>query len=130
MQAKGTFEVQVTNDPPVHADDTIAIGRHTVTKQFAGDLTGDSVVYMTSAGRPGSTSGVYVAIERVRGSLGGKRGTFALHHVGVRGPGVQTLAIEIVLDSGTAELAGISGTLVIEIVEKQHRYTLDYQLPG
>jgi Protein of unknown function (DUF3224) len=130
MQAKGTFEVQVTNDPPVYADDAIAIGRHTVTKQFAGDLVGDSVVYMTSAGRPGSTSGVYVAIERVSGVIGGKRGTFALHHVGVRSPAGQKLTIEIVPDSGAGELAGISGTLIIDIVEKQHHYTLSYQLPG
>lgn len=130
MQAKGTFEVQVTSDPPVHADDAIAIGRHTVTKQFAGDLVGDSVVYMTSVTRPGSTSGAYVAVERVSGVLAGRRGTFALHHVGTRGPGGQQLTIVIAPDSGGGELAGIAGTLVIEIVEKQHYYTIDYQLPS
>lgn len=128
MQAKGTFEVQVRADPPVFEDATIAIGRYTVTKQFAGDLAGESVVYMTSAGRPGSPSGAYVAVERVSGVLGGKRGTFALHHVGVRGPKGPRLTIEVVEDSGTGELAGLAGTLVIEIVDKQHHYTFDYEL--
>jgi Protein of unknown function (DUF3224) len=129
MQAKGTFEVQVTHEPPVYADESFAIGRHTVAKQFAGELAGDSVVYMTSVGRPGSPSGAYVAVERVRGTLNGKHGTFALHHVGVRSPESQRLTIEIVTDSGGGELAGIAGTLTIEIVEKQHHYTIDYLLP-
>jgi hypothetical protein len=40
----------------------------------------------------------------------------------------QELVIRIVPDSGSGELEGISGTLVIRIVEKKHFYDLEYVL--
>ena len=44
--------------------------------------------------------------------------------------GKQHLRIEIVPDSGTDGLAGISGTLDIIIEKGAHSYVLDYTLPG
>ena len=36
----------------------------------------------------------------------------------------------VVPDSGTGELAGISGTLIITIIEGKHFYEFDYSLPA
>ena len=43
--------------------------------------------------------------------------------------GSQSLTITVVPDSGTGELAGIAGTLQIEIEGKAHFYRFDYTLP-
>jgi hypothetical protein len=55
-------------------------------------------------------------------------GSFALYHQGVMTESSQELVIRIVPDSGSGELEGISGTLVIRIVEKKHFYDLEYVL--
>ncbi len=43
--------------------------------------------------------------------------------------GQQELSIVIVPHSGTGQLAGISGTLVIRIADGQHFYDINYSLP-
>lgn len=75
------------------------------------------------------TSGVYVAVERVTGTLNGRKGTFILHHTGIMDRGAQNLKITVVPDSGTGELVGISGVMGIDIRDGKHFYTFDYTLP-
>ena len=70
-----------------------------------------------------------MAIERVDGTLAGRKGTFVLQHSGSMAGGEQNLAISVVPDSGTGDLAGIAGTLTIEIEGKAHFYRLEYTLP-
>ena len=72
----------------------------------------------------------YVAIEQVAGTLAGRTGSFILQHTGVMNRGAQALVINVIPDSGTGELAGISGTMQIEIVGKAHSYVLEYTLPA
>lgn len=43
--------------------------------------------------------------------------------------GKPSLTVSILPDSGTEELAGISGSLNIVIEAGKHSYVLDYQLP-
>jgi len=74
-------------------------------------------------------SGVYVAVERFAGTVNGKRGTFIMHHTGIMERGAQRLSITIVPDSGTDQLAGISGSMSIDIKDGKHFYSLDYSLP-
>ena len=38
------------------------------------------------------------------------------------------MSIVVVPDSGTGELAGIVGKMDIQVVDGQHRYSLDYTL--
>jgi hypothetical protein len=80
----------------------------------------------TRTDAPGSAG--YVAMERVVGTLGGKRGTFALQHSGTMNRGVSTLVVTVVPDSGTDELVGLSGKLMIRIEGGQHFYDFDYAL--
>lgn len=125
-QAKGTFDVKMAPQ----ADDTADVGRMTLDKTFLGDLEASSIGQMIAVRTPTEGSAGYVAMERVTGTLGGKKGSFALQHFGTMNRGKQHLRIEIVPDSGTDGLAGISGTLDIIIEKGAHSYVLDYTLPG
>ena len=74
---------------------------------------------------PGSAG--YVAIEHFTGSVGGKSGSFVLQHHGLMEKGEAALTVTIIPDSGTSELAGISGTLKIDSDEEKHSYVLEYE---
>lgn len=125
-QAKGAFDVKMVPQ----ADDTADVGRMTLDKTFHGDLEASSIGQMIAVRTPTEGSAGYVAMERVTGTLGGKKGSFALQHFGTMNRGKQHLRIEIVPDSGTDGLAGISGTLDIIIEKGAHSYVLNYTLTG
>jgi hypothetical protein len=127
IRATGSFDVTMT-PLPMHAGDP-TLGRRALAKVFHGDLEATGDGEMLTAGSELQGSGVYVAVERVTGTLHGRSGSFALHHVGVMTRGAPSLAIGIVPDSGTEQLAGIAGTLAIRIVDGKHFYDLDYTLP-
>ncbi len=127
-RATGTFEVTPMPHAPWDSDDAVTLGRMTLSKVLVGDLTATSVVEMLSARTPTAGSAGYVAIEKIKGTLHGRAGTFVLQHSGTMNRGVASLTVTVVPDSGTGELAGISGALKIDIVEKKHHYTFDYSL--
>ena len=54
-----------------------------IDKQFHGDLEGTSKGQMLTAVTDVKGSGVYVAMEKVSGTLHGRNGTFILHHTGI-----------------------------------------------
>lgn len=126
--ATGTFDVKIVplaTDTPAEGS---PLGRMSIDKQFHGDLDATSKGEMLTAGTAIKNSAGYVAIERVTGTLHGKRGTFALQHNATMTRGEGKLAIIVVPDSGTGELTGLSGTLGIEITGGTHFYTFDYAL--
>ena len=71
----------------------------------------------------------YVAMERVSGTIHGRQGSFILLHSGIMNRGAPLLKITVVPDSGTNELVGLAGSMVINIESGQHAYVLDYTLP-
>ncbi|MBL8236583.1 MAG: DUF3224 domain-containing protein [Bryobacterales bacterium] len=119
--AKGTFEVKLK---PLEG----AVTRMSLDKTFAGDLAGTSVGEMLAAMTAVKGSAGYVAMETVTATLGGKRGTFVLQHSGTMAGGKQELSVTVVPDSGTGELAGLSGKMRIIIDGKAHLYEFDYSL--
>ena len=125
--ASGTFDVKVAPQTLVSPDETR--GRFSLDKQFQGDLMGTGQGEMLTAVGAVQGSAVYVAVERVSGTLHGRRGAFALHHTGIMNRGAQQLSVTIVPDSGTEQLEGIAGTLSITITDGKHLYDLDYTLP-
>jgi Protein of unknown function (DUF3224) len=104
------------------------LGRFSFDKEFAGDLTGNGRGLMLSAGSPAKGSAGYVAMERVNGTLGGRRGSFVLQHTATMHGGVNSLSIHVVPATGTGELAGLTGTFTIIIEGKKHSYEFDYEL--
>ena len=130
MMIQGSFEIAVTPEPPFDVVDGVSLSRVTVDKTFSGPLDATSKVYMTAARTKVEASGGYGAVERVTGVLAGKRGTFVLVHMGIMSRGTQTLSLVVVPDSGTGELAGISGKMAIRVEGGKHSYDFDYELPG
>lgn len=130
MHATGPFEVTITPQPADDYADGNSLARLTIDKQFHGDLEATSKGQMLSAMGSVKGSAGYVAIERVTGTLGGRRGSFVLQHDGSMNRGAPTLVITVVADSGTDELGGLAGTMVIDITNGKHTYAFEYTLAG
>ena len=129
--AKGPFDVKLA--PAALAfddsDEGAARARMSLDKHYHGDLEASAKGEMLSAmtATPGSAG--YVAIEKVVGTLGGRRGTFVLQHFATMTRGQPRLEIIVVPDSATGALAGLTGTMNIVIAEGgKHFYELEYAL--
>lgn len=126
--ATGPFDVKIS---PLSEDkgEGANLGRMSLDKQFHGDLEATSKGEMLTAMSEVPGSGVYVAVERVTGKLHGRSGSFALVHKGVMTRGAQQLDLSVVPDSGSGELAGISGKMAIIIAaDGKHSYDFEYTL--
>lgn len=128
-RATGTFDVKVLPQGTPDTADGIALGRMSIDKQFHGDLEAISKGEMLTSRLESNGSAAYVAIERVTGTLNGRRGSFALMHQGTMNRESQKLTVVVVPDSGTGQLEGLTGTMTITIVEKKHLYEFTYSLP-
>jgi len=106
----------------------INLGRMSTDKTFNGELNASSKGEMLNAVTSIKGSAGYVAIEQVTGTLSAKKGTFVLQHFGTMSKGENRLVLEVVPDSGTDELQGLSGSMEINIENGQHYYTFDYTL--
>jgi len=129
MIAKGTFNVSL--EPTKTLKDFNApasLGRMTIDKQFNGDLEATSVGEMLSVRISDTQSAGYVALEQLSGTLNSISGGFVLQHYGVMAGSSSSLKLEIIPDSGTDGLQGISGTMSINIEGGQHYYELTYTL--
>ena len=129
-RASGTFEVTLNPQAPYNQDEGSTLGRLSIDKQFHGDLRATSKGEMLSAGTGVKGSAGYVAIERVSGALHGRSGTFVLQHSGTMTRGAPQLSITAVPDSGTGQLVGLAGTMMINIEDGKHSYEFEYTLGG
>lgn len=129
MLATGNFTVNLNPLENFHpGSEGMALGRMSIEKTYSGDLAASGRGEMLSARTPVAQSAGYVAIEQVTGSLAGKHGSFVLQHSGMMSPDGESLSVEVVPDSGTGELVGISGVLHIERSDGQHHYRLEYEI--
>jgi hypothetical protein len=126
--AVGEFDVKLIPRTP-QSDDEPTIGRLFLDKQYHGELSGPSKGDMLSNQTASTGAAVYVAVERFSGTLQGRSGSFVMAHVGTMTREGQKLNVIIVPGSGTDQLAGIDGTMMIRIADKKHFYEIDYTLP-
>lgn len=128
MNISGTFEVALSPLTAAHQGrDGINLGRMSIDKTFNGELSATSKGEMLNAMTPVQGSAGYVAIEQVTGNLCGKSGTFVLQHYGMMSPKSRELTLEVVPDSGTGELNGLSGSMDIRIEEGIHYYDFEFE---
>jgi hypothetical protein len=130
QHASGPFDVKLAPQKP---DNEIAqadnLGRMSIDKQFHGDLEATSKGEMIATQTEVKGSAGYVAMERVTGTLKGRKGSFVLQHSATMNRGVPNLSIVVVPDSGTGELKGISGKMNIIIApDGKHSYEFDYAI--
>jgi hypothetical protein len=127
--AKGTFDVDIKPQSDAGARDGVSLGRLSIKKKFDGDFVGSGEGEMLTALTAVKGCAGYVAIERVTGNLNGFRGSFVLQHSGTMEQGAQQLSITVVPGSGTGDLAGISGSLKLNIVDGKHHYEFEHSIP-
>jgi len=128
--ATGPFDVKLAPQGEDDKAEGSTLARYSLDKQYHGDLDAAAKGTMLTAGTDVKGSAGYVAIERVRGSLHGRSGTFALQHNGTMAGGNYYLNIIVVPDSGTGQLVGLAGKLNIIITDGKHSYDFDYTLPA
>lgn len=129
MKISGEFEVKTKPiEGYAEGKDGVSMNRMSIDKTFYGALSATSRGEMLAAMSPIKGSAGYVAIEQVSGELSGKKGSFVLQHFGTMDKGTERLILEVVPDSGTEELEGLTGSMNIIIEDGKHFYEFDYQL--
>ncbi|UQV46967.1 DUF3224 domain-containing protein [Janthinobacterium lividum] len=124
----GTFDVTIT---PETLSDTAAqsgLGRLSLAKRYHGALDASAQGEMLSVRAAVAGSAGYVALERVEGSLDGRHGSFYLQHSGSMTRGAPALSVTVVSDTGTQQLQGLSGSLLIRIEGGKHYYDFTYEI--
>jgi hypothetical protein len=128
VTAIGSFNVKL--DPQTTTFGA-PLNRLSLDKTFSGDLEATSKGEMLSIRTDIPGSAGYVAMETITATnLGGKKGSFSLMHFGVMNKGEKSLICDVVPDSGTDELKGITGKLSIDIKDGVHYYTFVYDVPA
>jgi Protein of unknown function (DUF3224) len=127
MHAQGPFDVKINPLDAYNRDEGAALSRMSIDKQFHGDLEATSKGEMLATMDKATQSGGYVAIERVTGTLGGKKGSFVLQHSSTMRRGQPKQNVSVAPGSGTGELTGLSGSLIINIAaDGAHSYDFEY----
>jgi hypothetical protein len=127
--ATGPFDVKLAPQGEPDKADGSTLARYSLDKQYHGDLDATATGTMLTAGTDVKGSAGYVAIERVTGKLNGRTGSFVLQHSGTLTRGAAEQSITVVPDSGTGQLAGVTGKLTVIIEAGKHSYSFDYTLP-
>lgn len=123
---KGSFEVKLLPQTEEAGVGDPQVWRMSLDKHFHGELEAVSKGQMLATRTAVKGSAGYVAMERVVGVLAGRTGSFVLQHSSTMNKGVPRQSITVVPDSGTEELAGLAGSLTIDIVEGKHFYIFEY----
>lgn len=126
-RASGPFDVTLTPQPADAPGGEAVLGRLLLDKKFHGDLEATSRGQMLAFSTAVKGSAGYVAIERVTGSLHGRNGSFHLQHSGTMNRGAASLVLTVIPDSGTGELAGLSGSMTIDTTGG-HSYEMEYTI--
>jgi len=129
MATKGTGTYQVTGWDEQPYDEQDGVAKTTVASidnTFTGVIEGSGhsrtiMVY------PSEASANFVGLQRVTGSIGGRKGSFVLQASGDWVGGTARAQWSVVPDSGTGELEGLTGTGGYVSGENGAcDYTLDY----
>ena len=128
--ATGPFDAQLAPQPASDAAAKAELARMSLDKRFHGALEAESQGEMIAFRSAVGGSAGYVAMETVRGTLDGRAGSFVLQHSSTMRRGEPAQSIQVVPDSGTGELAGLDGRMVIDIAPGgAHAYRFEYTLP-
>lgn len=108
------FEIKSWDEKPF--DEGVGVAKLTkasVVKTYTGDIDGTSATEWLMAYNPDKTA-VFVGLERIKGTVGGRHGSLVLQHVGTFEDGAAKATLTVV--SGTDELKGAtgSGTLIAD----------------
>jgi Protein of unknown function (DUF3224) len=106
--AKGDFEIKDWNEKPAGAPAGPKVTRATVTQKFTGDIRGAGTAEYLMVYRPDKTAH-YSGVQIIKGTVGGKKGSFALRLRGLYDGKRAVTTWEIVPGAGKGELRGLTG---------------------
>jgi hypothetical protein len=129
VNATGSFDVLGGSQDTYHeADGDPKLVRAHGNQRFSGDIEGEgSVEWLFCYPPEGPAS--FVGLQRIEGSVGGRRGAFVMESRGSHDGRASTGEWRIVPGSGTHELEGLSGTGEFDAPGgPKVSYRLDYDL--
>ena len=127
MLTNAKFRIVSWDEEPFdETEDGPRLTRAHIRKSFHGDLSGTgNLMYVMTHLSSGIAS--FTGIEKVVGSLGGRKGSFVLRHTGSYDGEKATAEYVVIPESGTDELAGLSGSGGFSAGDaEEHDMTLDY----
>jgi Protein of unknown function (DUF3224) len=125
IEISATFEIKGWDEQPF--DEAVGVAKLTkasVAKEYAGDVEGSSATEWVMAYHP-DKSAVFVGLERIKGTIGGRHGSLVLQHVGEFADGAATATLTVV--SGTDELKGATGSGAL-VADLSGQITLSVEL--
>lgn len=128
LRATSTFVIDSWTDEVLDERGEVKIARARLTKTFRGDIEGRSVADIVTMRGPGAFAS-YCGLERIEGTLAGRKGSFVLKHDATMSAEGAAAAWTVVPGSGTDELASLHG--IAQITNEPgggHTFTLEYEL--
>jgi hypothetical protein len=127
--ATGSFELSSWNEETYDDDQANKMTLATVEQKFSGDIEGDGAVRWLMAYRADGTAR-FVGMQKVDGSLAGRRGSFVLETAGDFDGQMARWSVTVIAGSGTDELTGLTGAGNFGAEHgPEATYQIDYQLP-
>jgi hypothetical protein len=129
--AEGTFEIQDWDEKIYQQlDGGGKLTEAKVRQKFTGDIEGEGNVIWLMA-YPDPKTATFVGIQRVVGSIGGKKGSFLIQTIGTFDGNTAQGDWSLIPGSGTDELTGISGEGTFGAPHgSTAEYQIDYELPA
>lgn len=119
-----TFEVKEWNEEAF--DEAVGVAKLTqasVAKEYSGDVEGTSATEWLMAYHP-DKSAAFVGLERIKGTVGSRRGTLVIQHVSTFSDGAAKATLTVV--SGTDELKDATGSGDL-VADPSGRVSLDLE---
>ena len=129
MTVTGTFEVQPGDETTIHeSGEGIRLTHATGTQRFSGGIVGDGAIDWLMCYLP-TKSARYVGLQRITGTIDGRRGSVVLEAVGGHDGTGASSTWTVIEGTGTGDLAGIRGTGGFEAKGGSTvSYRLEYEL--
>ncbi|QJY45203.1 DUF3224 domain-containing protein [Pseudonocardia broussonetiae] len=127
MTTTGRFDLTSWDEEVYDDAEGARLVRVAGTKTFEGGVSGTSAMQLLQA--IADPSAAYVGIERLAVSVDGRSGTFVLRHSAVGSASGGDMTVDVVPDSATGALRGLTGRLTIDrSPEGEHTYAFTYEL--
>ena len=126
--AKGGFEITDWKEKPAGTSTGPKVTRATVKQKFTGDIRGTGTTEYVMAYRPDKTA-EYSGVQLITGSLGARKGSFALMLRGKFDGREATTRWEVVSGAAKGGLKGLTGKGGFGApMGSKGKYTLTYEL--
>ena len=127
--ANGGFEIENWDEKPAGVKVGPKVTRATVTQKFTGDIKGTGTTEYVMVYRPDKTAD-YSGVQVINGTLGIRKGSFALMVRGEYDGKEAVTKWEVVPDASKGDLKGLTGEGEFGApMGSKGKYKLTYELP-